>query len=340
MTAAEPRRRPAIFDVDDPTVTMTAEPMPPHAPGAAEPPDPGRLALPTGADLAGGLRWGAIFLSAVAALAVLAATLWFTRFVSVAIARHDWVGWTATALLGLAALAALVMLLREVLGLMRLGRLGRIRRDAHAALASRDLRLERATVGRLVRLLAGRKDLAWGLARLAEHQGDVRDPGELMRLADREVLAPADAEARRIVLAAAKRITTVTALSPMMFIAVGYVLIENVRMLRKIATLYGGRPGLMGALRLGRMVVTHLVATGGVALTDDLLGQFIGQDLLRRVSRRLGEGAFNGALTARVGASAIEVTRPLPFLQTTPVRVRDVLIELFRKPKDLAAPGT
>ena len=49
-------------------------------------------------------------------------------------------------------------------------------------------------------------------------------------------------------------------------------------------------------------------------MTDDLLGQFLGQDILRRLSRRLGEGAFNGALTARIGIAAIEVIRPLPFL--------------------------
>ena len=69
----------------------------------------------------------------------------------------------------------------------------------------------------------------------------------------------------------------------------------------------------------------HIVATGGIALTDDLLGQFLGQDLLRRLSRRLGEGAFNGALTARMGVAAIEVIRPLPFLAVTPPRVRDIL---------------
>ena len=61
-----------------------------------------------------------------------------------------------------------------------------------------------------------------------------------------------------------------------------------------------------------------MVATGGIALTDDLLGQFLGQDLLRRLSRRLGEGAFNGALTARIGIAAIEVIRPLPFLAAKP----------------------
>ena len=79
------------------------------------------------------------------------------------------------------------------------------------------------------------------------------------------------------------------------------------------------------------MVFTHILATGGLALTDDLFGQFLGQDLLRRLSRRLGEGMFNGALTARIGVAAIEVTRPMPYLEAHPVRIRDLLPELFRR---------
>ena len=84
------------------------------------------------------------------------------------------------------------------------------------------------------------------------------------------------------------------------------------------------------ALRLARLVVTHIIATGGVAMTDDLLGQFLGQDVLRRLSRRLGEGAFNGALTARLGVAAVDVTRPLPFLDAEPLRVREIFSELFK----------
>ena len=108
------------------------------------------------------------------------------------------------------------------------------------------------------------------------------------------------------------------------------MLIENLRLLRKLAALYGGRPGFFGLLRLAQLVLTHMVATGGVALTDDLLGQFLGQDLLRRLSRRLGEGAFNGALTARIGIAAIEVIRPLPFLVARRPRVREVLAEALK----------
>jgi putative membrane protein len=100
--------------------------------------------------------------------------------------------------------------------------------------------------------------------------------------------------------------------------------------LRTLAAVYGGRAGFVGTARLARMVFAHIIATGGIALTDDLFGQFLGQDILRRLSRRLGEGIFNGALTARIGAAAIQVIRPLPFLETRPVRARDFLSELAK----------
>jgi putative membrane protein len=218
---------------------------------------------------------------------------------------------------------------REVMGLLRLSRLGRLRREIDAALATNDRQAEREGLNRLKALYATRPELAWGLARFADHERDIHDGGALAALADRELMAPLDAEARAMVLASAKRVSTVTALSPIALVSVGFVLIENVRLLRLLAGLYGGRPGLIGSLKLGRLVIGHLIGTGGVALTDDLLGQFLGQDILRRLSRRLGEGAFNGALTARMGAAAVQVIRPLPFIEATPIRARDILKELF-----------
>jgi putative membrane protein len=276
------------------------------------------------------LRWGAVLLSALAGAASLGLAAWFARFVSAALARDDWVGTATLALLLIAAFAALMIALREVIGFSRLARLTRLRSDVAAALNERDRKHERKAALRVAALYSGRRELAWGIKRFREHTRDVHDPGELLTLADREILAPLDTEARRIVTRSAKRVATVTALSPMVLISVTYVLIENLRLLRTLATLYGARPGFLGVMRLARMVFTHIVATGGLAMTDDLLGQFLGQDLLRRLSRRLGEGAFNGALTARIGITALEVIRPLPFLAAKPPRIRDVLAEALK----------
>jgi putative membrane protein len=333
-------RRPRAFALDDPALDAATEAAAAGAPTGVEAPLAARRARqalpptsvrPTFADLSRGIRWGALLLSALAGLVALATVLWFTRYVEVALARQDWVGWLAFALLCLVGLSALVLVLREIIGLFRLARLGQLRSEVREALKDNDLARERRAVRHLKTILSGRADLAWPLARFSEHEAAVLNPGELLALADRELMMPLDQEARRTVLAAAKRIGMVTAISPMAWIAVLYVLIENLRMLRAIAGLYGGRPGPIGALRLARMVVGHIIATGGVALTDDLLGQFLGQDLLRRLSRRLGEGAFNGALTSRVGATAVEVCRPLPFITAPPIRARDMLAEAFRR---------
>jgi putative membrane protein len=347
-TPAEPRK-PRLFSPDDPSVVSTAPDVAPreelpsgsrsedvHAPPAAATDGATRLAR-----VGGGIRWGAVLLSATTALATLAAGVWFARFVSVTLARDDWVGWIASALVALIVLAFAALLLREIVGLSRLARLTQLRRDAEHAIAAKDPRRERAAVAALRATYAGRSDCRWAVANLDEHMRDVRDTGDLLRLADRDLMGPLDLEARRIVTTSAKRVAVVTAMSPMVFVGVAFVLVENVRMLGKIAALYGGRPGTAGALKLGRMVIGHLVASGGVALTEDLLGQFVGQDVLRRVSRRLGEGAFNGALTARIGAAATGLVRPLPHIETAPIRVRDIVRELFQKKsgEDTGRPG-
>jgi putative membrane protein len=91
----------------------------------------------------------------------------------------------------------------------------------------------------------------------------------------------------------------------------------------------------LGAWRLTRAVITHLVATGAVAVGDDLLGSIGGGHLISKLSRRFGEGLVNGALTARVGVAAMEVCRPLPFrtLQRPRVTrlVQRALTGLFEK---------
>jgi putative membrane protein len=334
MSSASDQRQPRVFAPDDPALTVETSPPDALREAGGEDAAAGggpEVARPTLAELGRrGLRWGALLATSIAGAALLGLVAWIARLVSAALARDDWLGSATLVLLAVAAFAALMIALKEIAGFFRLARLGRLRLDIAAAIAGKDEKAERKAAGRLAGLYAGRRDQAWNLRRFREHARDVHDPGELLALVEREIMAPLDGEARRIVTRAAKRVATVTALSPMVLIAVGYVLIENLRLLRALAALYGARPGWVGVMRLARMVFTHIVATGGVAMTDDLLGQFLGQDLLRRLSRRLGEGAFNGALTARIGVTGLEVIRPVPFLAVKPPRVRDVLAEALK----------
>jgi len=178
---------------------------------------------------------------------------------------------------------------------------------------------------RVTALVARRDDTAWGRARLAERRGDVFDADALFALVETEVLAPLDTAAMAEIEAAARNVAAVTALVPLALADVAVALMANLRMIRRIAETYGGRSGTLGSLRILRAVFSHLVATGAVAVGDDLIQSVAGGGVLAKLSRRFGEGVINGALTARVGIAAIEVCRPLPFAARPRPRIRSIL---------------
>jgi putative membrane protein len=275
-----------------------------------------------------GLRWGSIFLSALGGLIGLLASIWLYDYVLALIARDDWIGWAAVVLLGLVLLALLMIILRELVGLMRLGRLDKIRHEADSAARQNDKPLAVDVTRRLKRFYRGREDLAWGMQRLAGHEHDIMDAEELLRLSERSLIAPLDPVARSIVASSAKRVSVVTAISPNALVDMLFVAAQNLRMLRKLATLYGARPGFFSLMKLARMVVTHIVLTGGIALGDDVIQQLVGHGLTARLSSKLGEGVFNGALTTRIGIATIDVCRPLPYLEQQRPRFRELVAEV------------
>lgn len=231
------------------------------------------------------------------------------------IARLPPLGYAVTAT-GLALLAvSLVIALRELAGFARLGRLDRLHRQAGTVLAAANLAGAQDLVRQLTRLYGGRDELRWGLDRLTERAAEQFDAEALLALAEAEVLAPLDRRAQQEVEQAARQVAMITALVPLALADVVGALVSNLRMIRRVAEIYGGRAGLLGGWRLARAVMAHLVATGAVAVGDDLIGSVAGGGVLSKLSRRFGEGVVNGALTARVGLATIEICRPLPFLR-------------------------
>jgi putative membrane protein len=316
-------RKPASFRMKD--VEVSAAPCA-TAPLAAELlPVPRARGVP---QLERGLRWGSILLVAVGGLVALFAAVSLHDWVRALVARDDVIGWAAVGLLGLAVIALIMIILREAAGLARLGRLGRIRQEADSAARDGDKAMAVDVTHRLKRFYRGRKDVAWGLARLADHEGDIMDAAELLRLSERTLVAPLDTPARAIVAASAKRVSVVTAVSPGALIDMLFVGGENLRMLRRLATLYGARPHTLSLLKLARMVVTHIVLTGGIALGDDVIQQLLGHGLTAKLSARLGEGLFNGALTTRIGIAAIDLCRPLPYIEVPRPRFRELMAEV------------
>lgn len=255
-------------------------------------------------------RW---FWRLLISLIVFFATVALWEWTTALLQRNAALGVAAVLLLATFVVVCLAIVVKEWAALARLARIDEIHADAAKALDQDDRALAQAVTDRLDRLYSGREDTRWGRDRLKQQSADVFDADALLMLAEDTLLVPLDARARREVEAAARQVATVTAIVPLAFADVFAALTSNVRMIRRVAEVYGGRGGTLGAWRLTRAVLTHLVATGAVAVGDDLLGSIGGGHLLARVSRRFGEGVVNGALTARVGIAAMEVCRPLPF---------------------------
>ncbi|MEL6735537.1 MAG: TIGR01620 family protein [Pseudomonadota bacterium] len=238
-------------------------------------------------------------------------------------------GWVlAIALTGLIVLSAIVIIARELLALRRIAKIDSTRAAASAAHESNNVKQAKALVADLINLQSASSANASGRSQMQSLSTEIMDGRDLVLLAERNLMGPLDAKARSLILGAAKRVSVVTAISPRAIVDVGYVLIENARLIRALSELYGGRPGTLGFFRLARTVVTHLAITGSIAVGEGLLQQVVGQGLAARLSTRLGEGVVNGLLTTRIGISAMDVCRPMPYLKLTRPSAGDFLSEL------------
>jgi len=323
---------PVLFELDEPAlITPASAPPVPETEATA----PTGQALQMVAALAvrkpsllGRLFWAA-FLALVSAAIGLAA--W--DFVFGLLGRNLWLGRAFLAVIAVFVAAGLGIALKEWVALVRLKRVDRLRSDI-AAVSDDTARAAKAA-DRLSQLYRGRADMTWALDRLAHQREQVFDADALMALCETTLMTPLDAAARREVEASARQVAVVTAIVPLALADVVTALAANMRMVRRIAEIYGGRAGFFGSWRLLKTVMLHLVATGAVAVGDDLIHSVAGGGLLSKLSRRFGEGVVNGALTARVGIAAMEVCRPMPFAAVPRPKVtglvKNALAGLFGK---------
>jgi putative membrane protein len=330
---SDPRPRPRAFRLDDTEVVIEprVEPIPTLAHEIALDEDEREIEI---AQQKGMLaRWrpslGTLFWSGLGGLVSLGLGLWFTELVETLFAKAQALGWIAAAFGALALLALIAIGAREAVAILRQSRIARLHADLARARASDDGDAARPLVGRLIALYERRPETAAGRAETTEAMRAIIDGRDLIDIAERALLRPLDAKAQLEIAAAAKRVSMVTAISPRAVLDVIFVMAQIVFLIRRIAEIYGGRPGLLGFVKLARSVGAHVAITGGMAVGDSLVQQVLGHGLASKISARLGEGVLNGLLTARVGLSALAVCRPAPFGAQKPPGVSDVAPFLF-----------
>jgi putative membrane protein len=326
-------RQPRAYRLDDPNVTAGAVQVTDEPFDAIEAAD--GIVVPMGEKRRA--PWLSILLSALSGLLLLGLGLAVENLIIDLYAIAPWLGWVALGLTVLAALAFLAIIGREVAGIWREQKIESLREAAIDALAVKDHRAAKGIVSDLLSLYGGRASAAQGSARLRGLTEEIIDADDRLAIAERELLAPLDLQAKRAIAGAAKQVSLVTAVSPRAIVDVAFVIFVAVRLLRTLARIYGGRPGLFGFLRLAKAAFNHLAVTGGMAVGDSLMQQVLGLGLAARISAKLGEGVLNGLMTARFGLAALSVCRPLPFIREETPKIGDVAGELISRAEAAAS---
>ena len=226
------------------------------------------------------------------------------------------------------------LIAREVFAVSRQTRIAEMHIAFAEARAADDRDAARRLVAKLVALYRDRPETARARAEVEEAAKAIIDGRDLIDVAERALLRPLDEKAQAEIAKAAKAVSIVTAISPRAILDVIFVIAQIIRLVRRIAEIYGGRPGLLGLIKLARSIGAHIAITGGMAVGDSLVQQLVGHGIASRISAKMGEGVLNGLLTARVGLSALAVCRPAPFAVTKPPGVKDVAPFLFSGKKE------
>lgn len=266
---------------------------------------------------------GAVVLTAIAVL--LGAYAWVTAmaFLDGLLVSFPILGLVFAAAVAVLATGLTLFSLGEIRALIKMRSLAGLRRRADACAAQPELATAMALAGQVDQATPGPRfmDNPEFKSTLTEQL----DADAVLALIERDMVGPLDHAALRDIEAATRQVATITAIMPLPVIDMLTALAVNLRMIRRVSQRYGGRAGWVGSWRLIRAVLGHLVATGAVAIGDDLIGSVAGGSVLGKVSRRFGEGVVNAALTARVGMAAMDVCRPMPHVNMPRPRVTGIL---------------
>ncbi|MGE0575350.1 DUF697 domain-containing protein [Reyranella sp.] len=216
------------------------------------------------------------------------AMLELANFAGAQFDRSQLLGWLTIALIGPPAAALAWSVVREWRGYASLRAVERIREG----LQSDDLEVAHRHARTWLRAIAASDDLARSVE-------TAPDPATLRALLRAGPLARLDQEAAQAGRSAALQILAATAVSPWPGLDGVLVVWRGLRLIRRIAELYGMRPGTLGTLRLWRRVALD---AGSVAAADVVVAT---------MTDALFSSPLGGALAGQASGSAIAAQRML-----------------------------
>ncbi len=152
---------------------------------------------------------------------------------------------------------------------------------------------------------------------------------EICALFSHKVMHDIDQQAYQIVTKASKETALFVMISQIALLDTILTLWRNVRMIRQIATLYGGKPGFFGSISLTVTVIQNLIYADVSETVADGTAEILGGSVLSVMSTQIAQGLGAGILTARLGIHAMNACRPLPFMKDEQPRLKEIRREVM-----------
>ncbi|AFJ46746.1 YcjF family protein [Shimwellia blattae] len=168
---------------------------------------------------------------------------------------------------------------------------------------------------------------------------ETQNDREVVELYARLVQPVLDSQARKEISRSAAESTLMIAVSPLALVDMAFIAWRNLRLINRIATLYGIELGYYSRVRLFRLVLLNIAFAGASELVREVGMDWVSQDLAAKISARAAQGIGAGLLTARLGIKAMELCRPLPWLEDDKPRLGDFRTQLIGQLKETLQKG-
>ena len=153
---------------------------------------------------------------------------------------------------------------------------------------------------------------------------------EVVQLYAHMVQPVIDTQVKRDINRYSAEAAVMVAVSPLAFVDMAFIAWRNIALINRIARLNGIELGYYSRLRLFRLVLINIAFAGAAELISEVGVDWMSQDLVAKLSTRAAQGVGAGLLTARLGIKAMELCRPLPWLDDKP-KLSDFRKELIKQ---------
>ncbi|MBU9821797.1 TIGR01620 family protein [Rahnella sp. BCC 1045] len=276
--------------------------------------------------------WGKIVRLGVAVLGI-SVVAQGVQWVHQAWVQQDWVALGACTAGGLIIVAGVGSVATEWRRLYRLRQRADERDEARELMHSHAAGKGRAFCEKLA-AQAGLDNSHPALQRWQASLHETQNDREVVELYARLVQPVLDAQARREISHSAAESALMIAVSPLALVDMAFIAWRNLRLVNRIAVLYGIDLGYYSRIRLFRLVLLNMAFAGASELVREVGMDWMSQDLAARLSARAAQGIGAGLLTARLGIKTMELCRPLPWLEGDKPKLGDFRKELIGKLKN------